>query len=132
MSLLCFFCVVLEPSLTFKLRTGRTAESMGNWSRALASYETALRHSPHNVDALTQTASIFRQQERFIEAIDYFTRVVALNDRNGDVWGYLGHCYLMVDDTIKAYACYQQAILHMPDSKVSSVRKHACPLLKHC
>lgn len=100
--------------------TGRTAEAVGNMNKALASYETALRHSPYNAEALTQTASILRQQEKFPEAIEYFTRVVALNETAGDVWGALGHCYLMMDDTSKAYACYQQAIVNLPQSKVCS------------
>jgi len=96
------------------------AETLGDWQRALNSYEAALRIQPHNVDALTQTANILRQQERFLEAAEYFTRVVALREEAGEVWGALGHCYLMIDDLPKAYACYQQAIMHIPDAKVRS------------
>jgi tetratricopeptide (TPR) repeat protein len=101
---------------------GRLAETLGDWVRALSSYETALRHSPVNIEALTQTANILRQQEKFVEAAEYFTRVIHLNEEAGEVWGALGHCYLMIDDLPKAYACYQQAIMHIPDAKVRRAR----------
>lgn len=100
---------------------GRLAEAVEDWARALSPYETALRHNPFNVDALTQTANILRQQEKFVEAAEYFTRVIHLEEEAGEIWGALGHCYLMIDDLTKAYACYQQAIMHIADAKVSSL-----------
>jgi glucose repression mediator protein len=100
------------------VQAGRVAETLGDSARALSSYETALRHSPFNIEALTQTANILRQQEKFVEAAEYFTRIIHLNEEAGEVWGALGHCYLMIDDLPKAYACYQQAIMHIPDAKV--------------
>lgn len=103
---------------------GRAAEVIGDWRRALSAYETALRRSPFNTEALTQTANILRQQEKFVEAAEYFTRVVHLVETAGEVWGALGHCYLMIDDLAKAYACYQQAIHYIPDAKVLAHSLH--------
>ena len=72
------------------VHAGRVAEAIGDWSRALSSYETALRHSPYNIEALASTGNILRQQEKFVEASEYFTRFLHLNDTAGEVWGALG------------------------------------------
>ncbi len=36
---------------------------------------------------------------------------------NGETWGAMGHCYLMMDDLQKAYTAYQQALYHLPNPK---------------
>ena len=46
---------------------------------------------------------------------------------NGEVWGSLGHCYLMMEDLQQAYQAYQQALYHLRDPKVS----HAFPRQYH-
>jgi tetratricopeptide (TPR) repeat protein len=72
------------------------------------------------------------------QAIDYFQRVLTLQEDNGEVWSALGtscfrpiqipvitsfvtkgHCYLMQDDLQKAYSAYQQALYLLPNPKVS-------------
>jgi cytochrome c-type biogenesis protein CcmH/NrfG len=45
--------------------------------------------------------------------------VLNIDPNNGEVWGALGHCYLMLDDLQKAYAAYQQALYHLPNPRVS-------------
>lgn len=40
-----------------------------------------------------------------------------IETNNGEVWGALGHCYLMMDDLQKAYTAYQQALYHLPNPK---------------
>lgn len=69
---------------------GATAESLGDWNRALTAYESALRHNSSSVLALTQVASIFRSKEEFAKAAEYFGRVVGIAPESGDVWGALG------------------------------------------
>ena len=53
----------------------------------------------------------------FCQAIEYFQRVLNLDPRNGEVWGSLGHCFLM-EDLQKAYQAYQQALFHLPNPRV--------------
>jgi len=43
---------------------------------------------------------------------------LTIESNNGEVWGALGHCYLMIEDLQKAYASYQQALYHLPNPKV--------------
>ncbi|GAA5974976.1 hypothetical protein JCM11641_006786 [Rhodosporidiobolus odoratus] len=97
------------------LQIGQTAEAVGDLDRAIAAYEAALRHNAYSVGALSQIAAICRSKEDFKKAAEYFGRVVGISPENGDVWGALGHCYLMIDDLKKAYSSYQQALYYMPN-----------------
>lgn len=36
---------------------------------------------------------------------------------NGEIWGAMGHCYLMMDELQNAYMAYQQALYHLPNPK---------------
>ncbi|GAA6029122.1 hypothetical protein JCM8097_001610 [Rhodosporidiobolus ruineniae] len=97
------------------LQIGQTAEAVGDLDRAITAYEAALRHNAYSVVALSQIAAICRSKEEFKKAAEYFGRVVGLAPESGDVWGALGHCYLMIDDLKKAYSSYQQALYYMPN-----------------
>uniref|UniRef100_A0A6B2L5V7 Uncharacterized protein n=1 Tax=Arcella intermedia TaxID=1963864 RepID=A0A6B2L5V7_9EUKA len=84
--------------------------------RALVCFDNVLRHNPYNVQALTSIATIYRIKEKYREAIEYFQRVLSI-EKNGEVWGALGHCYLMAEDLQQAYAAYQQALYYLPNPK---------------
>ena len=53
--------------------------------------------------------------------MEFFQRSLTLDGTNGEIWGALGHCYLMLDELQKAYAAYQQALYHLPNPKVASL-----------
>jgi general transcriptional corepressor CYC8 len=99
------------------LLIGRVAEQMGDLEHALSAYENALRHNPMSLSGLTQVAGIARIKENYPKAIEFFQRVLSLQEDNGEVWSALGHCYLMQDDLQKAYAAYQQALYLLPNPK---------------
>ncbi|KXN84804.1 General transcriptional corepressor ssn6 [Leucoagaricus sp. SymC.cos] len=99
------------------LLIGGIAEQMGDLEHALSAYENALRHNPMSMSGLTQVAGIARIKENYPKAIDYFQRVLSLQEDNGEVWSALGHCYLMQDDLQKAYSAYQQALYLLPNPK---------------
>ncbi|KAI9311222.1 hypothetical protein BX666DRAFT_1868286 [Dichotomocladium elegans] len=83
----------------------------------MASYESALRHNPYSVNALTHVASLCRGREQFGKAVEYFKRILAIQENNGETWSALGHCYLMMDNLQEAYQAYQQALYHLPNPK---------------
>lgn len=70
------------------------------------------------------------------QAVEYFQRVLSIEEENGEIWSALGHCYLMQDDLQKAYSAYQQALYLLPNPKVrfycegvpdsNSLRSHLC------
>ncbi|KAJ3159401.1 hypothetical protein HDU86_001719 [Geranomyces michiganensis] len=90
---------------------------MGEHDRALNAYEEALRHNPHSIKALTQAAALCRTREQFSKAVDYFQQILNIDQTNGEIWGALGHCFLMMDDLQRAYTAYQQALYHLPNPK---------------
>nr|XP_018266413.1 general transcriptional repressor [Kwoniella dejecticola CBS 10117]OBR88571.1 general transcriptional repressor [Kwoniella dejecticola CBS 10117] len=96
---------------------GAVAEGMNNPDRALTAFENALRHNPSSVLGLNAVASIARSRDNFDKAIEYFQRILNINQENGEVWGSMGHCLLMKDDLPKAYTAYQQALYHLPNPK---------------
>lgn len=51
------------------------------------------------------------------QAVEYFQSILNLDQNNGETWGSLGHCYLMMDDLQKAYSAYQQALYHLQNPK---------------
>ncbi len=97
--------------------TGAVSEQLSDTDKALNAYENALRHNPMSVSALTQVASIARAKDEFAKAIEYYQRTLNISQENGEVWGSLGHCYLMMDDLQKAYTAYQQALYRLPNPK---------------
>lgn len=106
-----------QANETTWMRLGALAESLHDPDKAMYSYEGALRQNPYNVKALTQIASICRLREQYPKAVEYFQRILAIENNNGEIWGALGHCYLMMDDLQKAYTSYQQALYHLPNPK---------------
>ncbi|KAI8994683.1 hypothetical protein BDB01DRAFT_773688 [Pilobolus umbonatus] len=99
------------------LTVGNLAELMSDYDKALSCYESALRHNPYSITALKQVASIYKNREQFLKAIDCYKRVLTLQDNDGEVWSSLGHCYLMLDGLQEAYQAYQQALYHLPNPK---------------
>ncbi|KAJ1724776.1 glucose repression mediator protein [Coemansia erecta] len=99
------------------MQIGSLSEMMSEPERALAAYDSALRHNPYSQPALTQIANIYRAREEFDKAVDFFQRIVHIDATNGEIWGAIGNCYLMLDELPKAYQAYQQAIIHLPNPK---------------
>ncbi|KAI9251957.1 hypothetical protein BY458DRAFT_536051 [Sporodiniella umbellata] len=90
---------------------------MMDWERAMNAYENALRHNPYSVAALSLVASLCRGREQFSKAVEYFKRILALHENNGEAWSALGHCYLMMENLQEAYQAYQQALYHLQNPK---------------
>eukprot|EP01121_Diplochlamys_sp_Union-15-3_P010423 TRINITY_DN2920_c0_g1_i1.p1 TRINITY_DN2920_c0_g1~~TRINITY_DN2920_c0_g1_i1.p1 ORF type:complete len:398 (+),score=59.94 TRINITY_DN2920_c0_g1_i1:184-1377(+) len=85
-------------------------ESLMELKKAQHCFENALKHNPCNTKALTEVASLYRLQEQYTQAIQCFNRIIDIDSQNGEIWGALGHCYLMIEDLSKAHHSYQQAL----------------------
>ncbi|KAL0094606.1 hypothetical protein J3Q64DRAFT_1629680 [Phycomyces blakesleeanus] len=99
------------------LTMGNLAEMMTDYDKAINCYESALRHNPYSVAALSQIASLCRGREQFGRAVDFFKRILDIQESNGETWAALGHCYLMMDNLQEAYQAYQQALYHLSNPK---------------
>ncbi|KAI9833438.1 MAG: glucose repression mediator protein, partial [Phylliscum demangeonii] len=99
------------------LQIANLCETMGNVDDAIQAYEHALRQNKWSVPAMIGISASLRAKEHFPKAVEYLREVLKIDNANGEVWGSLGHCYLMMDDLQQAYNAYQQAIYHLPDPK---------------
>jgi tetratricopeptide (TPR) repeat protein len=97
---------------------GSFAERLGDVDRAFTCYESALRNNANSTTSLNSIAGICRVKELYPKAIEYFQRILNIEGANGEVWGAIGHCNLMMDELQQAYNAYQQALYHLPNPKV--------------
>lgn len=96
---------------------GSLNELVGDLDNALYAYEQALRHNQWSTLTLTSISHILRTQEKFQDAMGFLNRVIKIEPANGEAWGNLGHCHLMMDNLQEAYSAYQQALYYLPDPK---------------
>ncbi|RYP56785.1 hypothetical protein DL769_009852 [Monosporascus sp. CRB-8-3] len=99
------------------MQIGSFSELLGNLDDAMAAYERALHANPQSIPAMTAISLILRTREEFHKAVEYLNAIIKLDSTNGDVWGSLGHCYLMMDELQNAYAAYQSALVNLPNPK---------------
>lgn len=90
---------------------------MGNLEDAVQCYEHALRANPQSVPAMNSISLILRTREEFHKAVEYLQAILKIDPNNGEVWGSLGHCFLMMDDLQQAYSAYQAALVNLRDVK---------------
>lgn len=108
--------LAIADSVSF---VGSLTELMGDLEGAMNAYEQALRHNQWSISAMNAISCILRTKEQFPKAIEYLQNILKLDPSNGETWGSLGHCHLMMDNLQEAYTSYQQALYHLRDPKVS-------------
>ena len=96
---------------------GNLAELMTDYDKAISCYDAALKHNPYSIVALSQVASLCRGREQFGRAVEYFKRILSIQENNGETCAAIGHCYLMMDNLQEAYQAYQQALYHLSNPK---------------
>ncbi|KAI1269622.1 hypothetical protein F5Y18DRAFT_370800 [Xylariaceae sp. FL1019] len=99
------------------MQIGSFSELLGNLEDAMQAYERALGANPNSVSAMNAISLILRTREKFGEAVEYLQAILKIDANNGEVWGSLGHCYLMMDELQQAYAAYQSALINLPNPK---------------
>ncbi|KAL3474371.1 hypothetical protein BJX99DRAFT_231729 [Aspergillus californicus] len=99
------------------LQIGNLTEMLGDLDGAMAAFEQAQRHNQWSIPAMNAISCILRTKEQFPKAIEYLQSILKLDPSNGETWGSLGHCYLMMDNLQEAYTSYQQALYHLRDPK---------------
>lgn len=104
----------LALSLATSSSSGTSLEQV---ERAKASFEQALKNNPHSISATLHLANFHKQRESFMNAIEFYQRLINMDSHNSDAWSSLAYCYLMQDDIQKAFSAYQQALYYAPNSK---------------
>ncbi|KAI1432358.1 hypothetical protein GGR50DRAFT_689009 [Xylaria sp. CBS 124048] len=99
------------------MQIGSFSELLGNLDDAMQAYERALVANPNSVPAMNSISLILRTREEFQRAVEFLQAILKIDAQNGEVWGSLGHCYLMMDDLQQAYAAYQNALINLANPK---------------
>lgn len=86
------------------------------YPKALAAYRKVLEAEPNNSYALREIGGISLVQGHLQTAIDYFKHCLALNPRDGDLWGLLGGSYEGLHQYAKAEEMYRRALAINPDN----------------
>jgi general transcriptional corepressor CYC8 len=77
------------------IELGKISDLINDPERALVCYENCLKHNSFNIHALNQIASIYRSKDQFNKAILYYQRALNIETENSEIWGALGHCFLV-------------------------------------
>ncbi|KAF2971435.1 hypothetical protein GQX73_g2109 [Xylaria multiplex] len=107
--------VAVNESLWMQI--GSFSELLGNLDDAMQAYERALNANPNSVPAMNAISLILRTREDFHKAVEFLQAILKIDAQNGEVWGSLGHCFLMMDDLQQAYAAYQNALINLANPK---------------
>jgi glucose repression mediator protein len=102
---------------TVWLHIGSLAEVLRVPEEAMHAYEKALQANPQSIQAMNSIGLLLKGREVFDKALDFFRTIVHIEPTNGEAWGNLGHCFLMVENLQKAYDAYQQALVNLRDPK---------------
>ena len=116
----------IDPSVASRLsaakeavwfRIGVLQSTMNDRERALEAFERVLAVNPENVKAMTQAGAVLAKKECYPQAVSYLQRAISADQRCGEAWAVLAHCYVMTDDLQKAYQAYQSALSHLPNPR---------------
>ncbi len=83
---------------------------------AIEDLQKAITIFPTYFTALDQLGVQFMKQHKYNEAITYFERAAAVNERSGNSWYGLTICYYSVDNSAKAVEAGKKAVTYNPDS----------------
>ncbi|MGH9549467.1 MAG: tetratricopeptide repeat protein [Terriglobales bacterium] len=100
----------------YRLR-GTLEELGGNTRLALNDYRNATRINPNDVEAFREYAMLCHELNRFVEAVDAWTKAIELEPKNAYFYERRGREYQKMDEDDKAYADAKKAtILNPKDS----------------
>lgn len=110
-----------NPSLLAKMLggtpqviTGKIMQSLGNYEKAIASYDRALAINPDNFEAWYKKGCLFLELQRHEEALNCFERTVELKPNHFEAWRSLGVLFYSLKRYGEALSSYDQALQIYP------------------
>lgn len=87
----------------------------GDEARAIERYRAALAKYPDFRRAHKNLGLLMVQKGDFPKALEHLTRALELGDRDGRLYGLIGHSYLNQEQNVPAEAAYRNALLLQPN-----------------
>lgn len=103
-------------SAAFEFVIGNICYNGQRFADAERHYKAALAKYPDYVRCWTNLGILNYGQQRFAEAIPFFTKAVSLGDRDGSTLGLLATCQSEVGNTVMAEITFQQAMTADPNN----------------
>lgn len=69
------------------------------------------------VDKINKLAEYCATKGDYQAAIEYYVKLINIDQENGQAWTALGHCYLLVEDLKNSFNAYQRALYCLEDIK---------------
>lgn len=83
------------PNLPAIMANGRLQEKAGEWDKARAIYEAALRKFPNDAAPYHRLGVVADQQRRYLEAEQMFAEAIQRDPRNAEQFNDLGYCFFL-------------------------------------
>ena len=99
-----------EPSPAFRFILGNAYYATGDTAKTEASYRAAVAAYPAFLRAWNNLGVLYYTTDRFADAVQAFSKSVALGDRDPTTYGLLGYSLEKEDNLIAAEVAYMQAL----------------------
>jgi protein O-GlcNAc transferase len=109
------FALAPDSDLVHRL-LGEAAVTADNKNEAEEEFQKALKGNPRSIPVLTEMAELKRSQQKFDEAIAYYTQAAQFDPSNYDIAHGLGVCYTYTQDFPRAIEWLQKAVALDPNS----------------
>ena len=96
---------------------GRCYQFVGDYPRAVASFDESLKAAPDASSVLLALAYLHTQFGQPNKAIQTYHDLLRLRPRNSSLWLELGHLYLQTGESGEAIGAYQHALEIEPDNE---------------
>ncbi len=87
---------------------GQSYEHLGNWSKALETYQEALEFHPKDVPLVLAAANLYKQTNLTDRSLELYERALKLEPNNPNVLAGVGEIYLKTGYYSKARSYYEQ------------------------
>jgi len=92
------------------LAKGYALHQQGHLEQAKLAYQEALRLYPRNFEALQLMGTLFAQTKQILEALNYFDKAIAVNDKNAGIFNNRGMVLMELNNPALAVQSYDKAI----------------------
>ncbi|MCQ2336655.1 MAG: tetratricopeptide repeat protein [Paludibacteraceae bacterium] len=89
---------------------------LGNIPESIEYIDKALEINPSNIQAMLDKGGVLQLSEQYEKAIEVYNSIIYHTRGNAAAYNEQGNCFLALEDTDRAYECYNKAHKAAPDS----------------
>lgn len=109
-----------KPNADSYYNLGVLYAGVGDRSRSVSAWQTALDHNPGHAQSLNQLGDVLLRSGQAAEAVKYFEKAVKVRPQEARGYLNLGRAYLSLGQTDQAEQYYQQALKVSPSDETAN------------